>query len=144
MRCRNVGDFGGGWSLINEDLSMTKRNSGMDPLCFNANSKTFGSFAVIYHRSVYKAIIEWTKKAKAPFDHIFSDLAHDGYTTRVAFPWLAAQDVRHRSQIDPGRKRQSDLEHRAKIHRWDLSSLCDPATHLPFATIVDREDHAEL
>ena len=41
----NVGDFGGGWNLINEDLSMAKRNTGVEPKCFNANSKTFGSFA---------------------------------------------------------------------------------------------------
>ena len=31
----NLGDFSGGWSLAEEDISMTKRNVGLDPQCFN-------------------------------------------------------------------------------------------------------------
>ena len=35
----NLGDFSGGWFLIEEDMSMAKRNAGLHPHCFNANSK---------------------------------------------------------------------------------------------------------
>ena len=63
---------------------------------------------------------------------------------RQAYPWLAAQDVRHTSQIDPGRGKQSDLIHRSKIHRWDLDTLCDPTTGQPFSEIIDEPKRAEL
>lgn len=56
----------------------------------------------MYHRSVFQAILDWTRNATKPFDHVFTYLARQGIATRVAWPQLAIQDVRHRSQIDPG------------------------------------------
>jgi hypothetical protein len=53
------GEFQAGHWLTMEDKSMTRRTLGEEPRCFNANSKTFGSFAVIYHRDVYQPIINW-------------------------------------------------------------------------------------
>lgn len=41
-----------------------------------------------------------------PFDHIFPDLDRLGHVTRVAYPPVAIQDVRHESKIDQTRGSQ--------------------------------------
>jgi len=42
---------------------------------FNADSKTYGSFGVIYHRDTFQPIIDWTNHAPTePFDHIYPSL----------------------------------------------------------------------
>ena len=41
--CLYVGiRYGAGWRLIADDMSMTTFTTGTKPMCFNANSKSFG------------------------------------------------------------------------------------------------------
>eukprot|EP00040_Diaphanoeca_grandis_P012058 m.61522 g.61522 ORF g.61522 m.61522 type:complete len:480 (-) comp22998_c0_seq1:42-1481(-) len=119
------GDYCGGWKLLEDDARMTTEATGHESRCINANSKTYGSYAVIYHRASIPSIREWINNATAPYDHMFADLPHRGVSVRLAWPYLAMQDVRHASQIDDSRKQQSNFFARAKLHRWDLKSFCD-------------------
>jgi hypothetical protein len=95
-------------------------------MCFNADRKTLGSFGVIYHRDTFSNIVSWTEAQQKPFDHIFADLALQGFPVRAAYPNLVIQDVSHKSSVDPDRKAQEDVSKRAKLHRWDLDSFCKP------------------
>ena len=88
----------------------------------------------MYHSALFPAIVKWLDETfnMRPFDHIFPDLVTQGYLVRAAYPFLAIQDVRHASNIDPSRMQQSDLAYRAKLHRWGkLSEYCDPMTEEP-------------
>lgn len=69
------GPYCAGWELVRWDLQQAKLAQRGFPLCFNANSKTFGSFGVVYHRDTFRAIIDWIDHASKPFDHIYPDLA---------------------------------------------------------------------
>ena len=102
-------------------------------MCVNANSKNFGTFAVIYHRRSIPAILRWIETATEPFDHMFSDITDAGVYVRTAWPFVAIQDVRHASQIDPTRQQQENLEQRAKKHRWNLTRFCDVPNGRPLA-----------
>ena len=96
------------------------------------HSKTFGSFAVLYHPGVFQLAVDWIATSTAPFDHIYPFLSRKKKIVRVAYPAIAIQDVRHESQIDPDRHQQDNFTHRAEIHRWQpLSRFCDPETSLP-------------
>ena len=114
---------------------MQNTEQEMAPLCFNVHRKTFGSFAVLYHHSVFRPMVEWLSNSShmKPFDHIYPDLSRSGHIVRVAHPPIAIQDVSHMSQIDASRKFQHDMEMRASVHRWgDLKDYCDPKSGLPF------------
>eukprot|EP00039_Didymoeca_costata_P004938 m.77113 g.77113 ORF g.77113 m.77113 type:complete len:453 (+) comp12602_c0_seq4:167-1525(+) len=129
------GDFCAGWNLIEADLNWAKEATKATPRCFNANRKTFGSFAVIYHSAVFPVILKWLENTKTtlyPYDHVYPMLFRAGYIVRVAHPNVAIQDVRHPSQVDTERRHQDDMEKRAELHHWgDLSLFCDPADSLP-------------
>ena len=106
-------------------------------MCYNAHKKVFGSFAVMYHSALFKSIVEWLddKYNARPFDHIYPDLVKKGYIVRSAYPYLAVQDLQHTSNIDPSRQQQSNMQYRAKLHRWGaLDAYCDPETELPLVT----------
>ena len=109
-----------GWALTLADLAQTAA-----PMCFNAHAKTFGSFATIYHRSSFSPIYTWIKTARRPFDHVFRHLASLQMPVRVAYPFVAIQDVQHDSTVDNRGVRQSDMLERARIHRWQV---CGPST----------------
>lgn len=130
------GTYCAGWKLTDQDMKWAKQNSedNSEPMCFNAHRKTFGTFAVIYHSSVFQKIFDWLVEGSnpKPFDHIFPEISKAGHVVRVAHPPLAVQDVRHESQIDSSRRQQHDMAYRAKMHRWgDLHSFCDPNTEAP-------------
>lgn len=52
-----VDPWTGGWGLFDEDRRMYVENTGMTSSCANTNSKTFGTFAVIYGRDTIPAIL---------------------------------------------------------------------------------------
>lgn len=123
------GPYCAGWALADEDLRMATETLGLSgprsPQCFNANSKSFGSFAVIYPRAAFEPLISLIDSTSVPFDHLFAKLAvEDEIAVRVAVPAIAGQDVRHESQIDPTRGGQTDMEVRSALHRWDVDSMC--------------------
>ena len=129
------GPYCAGWNLVENDLSRTAQEGGPYPLCFNVNSKTFGSFAVLYHSSMFRSVIDWLDNDAnmAPFDHMFPDLSQAGHIVRVAHPPIAIQEVGHTSSIDASRNMQHDMAWRSQLHRWgDLSLYCDPATGQAF------------
>jgi hypothetical protein len=104
---------------------MYQEHTGMVSSCVNTNSRTYGTFAVIYGRASIPPILRWLEGATKPFDHMFKSVAADGVAIRVAYPFLAIQDVRHASQIDQTRTHQDNMAARAKLHRWNLSHFCD-------------------
>lgn len=104
---------------------MYQEHTGETSNCVNTNSKTFGTFAVIYDRDSIPAILEWLEVSTKPFDHMFKSISEHGITVRVAYPFVAIQDVRHASQIDQTRTHQDNMAERARIHRWNLSEFCD-------------------
>jgi hypothetical protein len=140
---------------------MYEENTGMASKCGNTNSKTFGTFAVIYGRETIPAILRyeyhnlllclydvayapppphthtrtpttattrtntttiitlitnndnttnsltprpphaqphartrWLEGATTPFDHMFKSITEEGIPVRVAYPFVAIQDVR--------------------------------------------------
>lgn len=117
--------FCGGWRLFDDTIRVHKEHTGTQSMCVNVNSRNYGTFAVIYHRNSIPVILEWIKNAKEPFDHMFYDLSLKQVFVRAAYPFLAIQDVRHASQIDPTRHQQEDMQERALKHRWDLDRVCD-------------------
>jgi hypothetical protein len=119
------GWYTGGWRLFDEDRRMYQEHTGMVSSCVNTNSRTYGTFAVIYGRASIPPILRWLEGATKPFDHMFKSVAADGVAIRVAYPFLAIQDVRHASQIDQTRTHQDNMAARAKLHRWNLSHFCD-------------------
>jgi len=131
------GAYTAGWNLTDYELK-TLKDAGHDPPgCYNVHKKVFGSFAVMYHSALFQSIVDWLddKYNARPFDHIFPDLVGKGYIVRSAYPYLAVQDVRHTSNIDPSRQQQSNMQYRAKLHRWGaLDVYCDPETELPITT----------
>eukprot|EP00042_Codosiga_hollandica_P042477 m.390021 g.390021 ORF g.390021 m.390021 type:complete len:494 (+) comp56338_c0_seq7:2743-4224(+) len=115
-----------GWALTNADLKHSLEQFGEPPRCFNAHSKSFGSFAVIYHRDTFVNILQWLKAPTAPFDHIYPHLANRGHPVRIAYPFVAIQDVAHESSVDNRGEYQSNLLVRAKLHHWQLDRYCKP------------------
>jgi hypothetical protein len=116
----------GGWSLTNVDIAEASQQFGQSPRCFNAHSKVFGSYAVIYHRSTFANIIEWIKRTRKPFDHIYPHLYSKKHVVRVAYPFVAIQDVGHESTVDTRGNLQSNITHRARLHHWQLHRYCFP------------------
>lgn len=90
----------------------------------NANSRNYGTFAVVYHRKAIPAILAWIEETSRPFDHMLSDLTAEGVSVRVAMPFVAIQDVRHPSQIDPDRTEQENFGTRAAKHHWEMQRFC--------------------
>jgi hypothetical protein len=115
-----------GWALTNADISNAHKQFGETPKCFNAHWKTYGSFAVLYHRSTFQPILDWLKTAQAPFDHMYPSLSTRGVPVRVAYPFVAIQDVAHESSVDNRGEHQSNMKTRAKIHHWQLDRYCHP------------------
>ena len=115
-----------GWALTNADLR-ARREAGDDkPKCFNAHSKSFGSYAALYHRDTFQAILDWIKNNREPFDHIYPYLSELGHPVRIAYPFIAIQDVRHKSTIDNRGPLQDNLAMRARLHHWQLDRYCNP------------------
>eukprot|EP00041_Stephanoeca_diplocostata_P006643 m.90545 g.90545 ORF g.90545 m.90545 type:complete len:203 (-) comp16464_c0_seq2:1163-1771(-) len=126
------GPYTAGWRLTDTMLGRAYASTGIQPMCFNAHSKVFGSFAVLYHPSVFPLVLAWLSAEQLPFDHVYPYLIRNNKIVRVAHPNLAIQELRHLSQIDPTRKGQHNMSTRAKIHRWlPIERYCDPLSLKP-------------
>jgi hypothetical protein len=126
------GPYCSGWKVTDAELSALRDTNNAAPLCYNAHSKTYGSYAAVYHRSVFRAVLEWIDSTTEPFDHIYPALIQQQKLVRVAYPYLVIQNVAHTSQIDPTREGQHNLSWRANIHRWEpIGRYCDPTTGRP-------------
>ena len=127
------GPWMSGWNVIDEDLRRTAESLARvvhhGPTCFNVPSKVMGSFAVLYHRDVFRPIIDWIDHSSRPFDHVFEALADLGIIVRAAYPSLVVQDLQHESSVDPSRKGQQDMTVRSRAHRWQLDKMCNPRTN---------------
>jgi hypothetical protein len=107
-----------GWHILDR-LNIKERGS-----CRNICSKTFGSFAVLYHKTTFKTILTWLNTtADDPYDHVFTNLSRLGYPVRLAVPNLVIRDVTRISLIDQPYNDTAyyDLKKRASIHRWNLN-----------------------
>ena len=51
------------WTLVENEISRLKLQ-GSDSRCYNVNNHTSGSFAVVYHRSVFASILSWLRHVK--------------------------------------------------------------------------------
>eukprot|EP00121_Abeoforma_whisleri_P014575 Awhi_evm1s13440 len=99
----------GGWYIADADMANATKagrkdgtlQKGEKTHCFNANAKSFGSHAVIYHESVYSDILRWLREEKIePFDWVFRWLGREGHITRTIYPFLAIQYLDHESSVD--------------------------------------------
>lgn len=127
-----TGPYTAGWRLTDTMIRRMYASTGTPPQCINAHSKVFGSFAVIYHSSIFPLVLEWLDTVQLPFDHIYPFLVRKNKIVRVAYPNLAIQELRHLSQIDPTRIDQHNMTVRAKIHRWlPVERYCDPMSGKP-------------
>jgi hypothetical protein len=107
-----------GWSTLKR-LKVKETNS-----CRNICTKTFGSFAVLYHRTTFKPILSWLNTTTDdPHDFVFAHLGRLGYPVRLAVPNLVIKDVTYRSCIHQPYYDAAyyDLKKRASIHRWNLN-----------------------
>jgi hypothetical protein len=52
--------------------------TGKATQCFNVDSQTRGSFAVIYHKDTFKLLVDWIDQAREPFDRAWVALARLG------------------------------------------------------------------
>eukprot|EP00038_Savillea_parva_P028021 m.62757 g.62757 ORF g.62757 m.62757 type:complete len:467 (+) comp8111_c0_seq1:326-1726(+) len=126
------GAYSAGWRVTDAEMAALRDVHDRPPLCYNAHSKTFGSFAAVYHHSSFRAILDWIGNTSEPFDHVYPALVKAQRLVRVAHPSLVIQDVGHTSQIDPSRQGQHNFSWRANIHRWEpVGRYCDPVSGLP-------------
>lgn len=89
-------------------------------LCRNICSKTFGSFAVIYHRATFGTILNWLNNTiDVPYDHVFAYLSRQGYSVRFALSNLVIKNVTFTTSINQN-KDYFNMNKRANIHRWNL------------------------
>ncbi|CAF1091224.1 unnamed protein product [Adineta steineri] len=105
-----------GWRILDKSK---KRERG---LCRNIGTKTFGSFAALFHRNTFEPILNWLNtNTKDPYDLIFRYLARLGYPVRLAMPNLIITDVTHTSLIaEHNDESFHNASYRAHIHRWNL------------------------
>jgi hypothetical protein len=61
------GKYCAGWKLTDADMRQTAAAENVKPMCFNMHTKTFGTFAVIYHSSVFQRVFDWLALAVRPF-----------------------------------------------------------------------------
>lgn len=94
-------------------------------VCFDADARTFGAFALLVKRSAFVPILSWLETdRRVPFDHMYIDLQNRGIVVRVAHPpFLVIADITHNSSINNNRGRaQFDTELRARKHDWRLEN----------------------
>lgn len=66
------------WNWIQDELD-TKVYNATEARCYNANLRTRGAFATIYHHDTYTVILEWIgvqlSSRLEPYDHVYQHLA---------------------------------------------------------------------
>lgn len=116
----------GGWNQVYADMENATRQWQTPPKCYNANNRTFGSFAAWYHRDVFKPLLSLLEKGyDKPFDHYFYYLAQLGHIVRTVHPPLAMPDFTLGSTIDPAVRGSVLFEARIKAQKWDISKFCN-------------------
>ncbi|KAA8496146.1 hypothetical protein FVE85_2301 [Porphyridium purpureum] len=127
-----------GWFLSDAEIEILNREAVRStpfgetpnlPQCINAHARTYGSFAMLYHTSIFQTVMKWIEGpgANIQFDTMYPYLWQHGFMVRVAHPPIAIQDVRHASQVKDRGEKQMDMARRVQIHRWgDISRFCDP------------------
>ena len=112
-----------GWRILDR---LNRNETG---LCRNICSKTFGSFAVLYHKATYHAILNWLNTTvDEPYDHVFAYLSRLGYPVRFAVPNLVIKDVTFTSLMNQTNENNAyyNPQMRASIHRWNLTEYTFP------------------
>ncbi len=84
--------------------------------CYNAFSRTFGSFAIFVSHQVLPWIHRWLVLSSRPFDHIYTFLQQKGFVVRVAYPNLIIMNTSHVSTTDDARK---IAPNRTERMRWN-------------------------
>ncbi|GAQ85218.1 hypothetical protein KFL_002240190 [Klebsormidium nitens] len=118
------------WNWVEDEIQHRVYDAS-GKLCYNANLRSYGSFAVLYSQHTYQYLIDWANRQLAggslPFDHVFKHITLNGTIVRVAYPKLAIMDVAHVSSVDPNRVAQQDREIRHRRHKWNVTLY--PETH---------------
>ena len=107
-----------GWEILDK---LAKNETGS---CRNICSKIRGSFAVLYHKITFTAILTWlNNNTNEPYDSVFPHLSRLGYPVRLAVPNLVIRNTTHASPFDRSYNDtvHYDLTMRASVHRWKLS-----------------------
>jgi len=112
----------GYWPVIDD---FRAKSNTENHICHDSFENVFGTFAVMYHRNTYDAILKWIQDSpNQPFDWVFGHLAREGYVTNAAYPHLVVPDITGASDVDNDRAdTQHDMAFRSKKHRWDLSNF---------------------
>jgi hypothetical protein len=93
--------------------------------CFDADERTYGSFALLVKKTAFVPILNWLKIGeKSPFDTVYAHLQKHGINVRVAYPpFLAIPDVSHPSLVNKYRIiDEKTVEERAAKHDWHLEN----------------------
>lgn len=85
--------------------------------CYNAFSRTFGSFAMFVSHQVLPWIERWLTLTNRPLDHMYTFLQQKGFVVRTAYPNLMIMNTSHVSSIDATRRIAKDRPNR--MH-WKL------------------------
>ena len=109
--------------LLGATIWHPHRTAWPSGVCFDADNRTYGAFALLIKQSAFFPILTWLYQGpRVPFDHMYRYLQTEGLTVRVAHPpFLVIPDVSHASLINNDRSSiQFDMPRRAEMHDWHL------------------------
>ena len=109
--------------LLGATIWHPTRTAWPSGVCFDADNRTYGAFALLIKQSAFLPILTWLYQGpRAPFDHMYRYLQIEGLTVRVAHPpFLVIPDISHSSLINNNRSViQFDMPRRAERHDWHL------------------------
>jgi hypothetical protein len=65
------------WKWVEDEIQHRVYDEN-EALCYNANLRSYGSFAVLYSEQTYQYIIDWANRqldgGEFPFDHVFKHI----------------------------------------------------------------------
>ncbi|CAF1057004.1 unnamed protein product [Rotaria sordida] len=96
-RCRQADAL-----LLGAAINHKSREQWPSGSCFDADSRTYGSFALLVKKSAFVPILDWLRTGEeAPFDTVYGHLRKRGINVRVAYPpFLVIPDVSHPSLVN--------------------------------------------
>ena len=118
--------------LLGATVCHVSRDKWPSGACFDADIRTYGSFALLVRKKAFIPILEWLKTGEqAPFDVVYAYLQKQGLYVRVAYPpFLAIPDVSHSSLVNSYRIiDQYTVQQRAAMHDWHLENY--PVSVIP-------------
>ncbi|CAF3378590.1 unnamed protein product [Rotaria sp. Silwood2] len=88
--------------LLGAAINHKSREQWPSGNCFDADSRTFGSFALLVKKSAIIPILDWLRTGEvASFDIVYGHLRQQGLGARVAYPpFLVIPDVSHPSLVN--------------------------------------------